>query len=205
MAAPNADRDARIIAAVRLGQSHQAVAAEHGISRARVSQIAAKADPASPDEVQRQLVAERLRSRWDVLNAIVLQPPPQHSAIGRLVVTEDGTPIINASAVIQAVKAQLAIEAQYRQMFGLDISTRPGPLLDERERVMEAEIRAVQQYRATLAALPARPPLPPNYASMTPAEKADADLAARRIQLQAQQVAIDATRDDDVIDAEIVD
>jgi len=61
--APNAERDARIAAAARIGQTHEAIAAEHGISRARVSQIVAAANPRNPEEAQRQLIAERLRSR----------------------------------------------------------------------------------------------------------------------------------------------
>ena len=34
---PNAERDARICVVVRLGQSHESVAREHGISRVRVT------------------------------------------------------------------------------------------------------------------------------------------------------------------------
>ena len=50
--------------------------------------------------------------------------------------------------------------------------------------------------------------LPAGYATMSPAEQASADLERRRAQIQAQQVAIDAARedqDDDVVDAEIID
>ena len=53
MPAPNAERDARIAAAARLGQNHEAIAKEHGISRARVSQIVAAANPRTPEEAQR--------------------------------------------------------------------------------------------------------------------------------------------------------
>lgn len=201
----NADRDTRIVAAARLGQTHDALAAEHGLTRQRISQIITAAGPRSPEETQRQLIAARLRQKWDELQRIVDHPPEQHSAIGKIVVGSDGNPVLNASAVVQAIKTQLAVETQFRAMFGTDLGTRPGPALDEHERVMEAEIRGVLRYRATLAALPPRPPLPAGYATMTPAEQAEADLARRRVQLQAQQVAIDATQDDDVVDAEIVD
>ena len=201
----NADRDARIVAAARLGQTFDSLAAEYHVTRQRVSQIVKAANPRSPEETQRQLIADRLRGRWEVLEAIVRDPPEMHSAIGKVVIGSDGKPVMNASAVVQAVKTQLQIEQQYRAMFGLDLATRPGPALDERERVMEAEIRAVQQYRATLAALPPRPPLPAAYAAMTPAEQARADLEGRRVQMQAQQVAIDTARQDDVVDAELVD
>ena len=38
------------------------------------------------------------------LEKIVKDPPPMHSAIGKIVVGSDGNPVINASAVIQAIK-----------------------------------------------------------------------------------------------------
>lgn len=58
MTGPNTDRDARIAAAARLGQTHDAIAREHGITRARVSQIvAASKTPVSAEETQRQLIA----------------------------------------------------------------------------------------------------------------------------------------------------
>jgi len=92
-------------------------------------------------------------------------------------------------------------------MFGVDLATRPDSGHDEPDRIMLAEIRAVAAYRATQAALPPPPPLPDNYATTTPAEQARADVDRRRIQLQAQQVAIDAAEEDtdDVVDAEMVD
>ena len=55
-----------------------------------------------------------------------------HSSIGKIIIGSDGKPIINVSAVVQAIKAQLSIEAQYRQMFGCDLGTRPGPRSEER-------------------------------------------------------------------------
>ena len=108
MPGPNAERDAKIAAAARLGQSHEAIAREHGISRARVSQIVAASKPAAtPEETQRQLIAARLRSRWDELEKIVRDPPEMHSAIGKIVIGTNGRPVINASAVTQAIKTQL--------------------------------------------------------------------------------------------------
>jgi hypothetical protein len=51
----NTERDARIAAAARLGQTHDAIAREYGLTRARVSQIiAATRPPAGPEEARRQ-------------------------------------------------------------------------------------------------------------------------------------------------------
>jgi hypothetical protein len=203
---PNAERDARIIAAARLGQSHQAIAAEHRVSRARVSQIVAAASPRTPEEAQRQLIAARLRSRWDELEKIVQSPPEMHSAIGRIIIGSDGTPIINASAVTAAIKTQLQIEAQYRAMFGVDLATRPGPVLDERQIIMMAEVRAVQQYRAQQAPLPALPALPSGYQSMSPDEQMRASMDRLRAAKQAQDAAIAQRQaEDEIVDAELVD
>jgi len=106
----NTERDQAIVAAARLGQTHDALALEHGLTRQRISQIIAAASPRTPKETQRQLIATRLRSRWDELEKIVRDPPPMHSAIGKVVVDTHGNPVINASAVIQAIKTELQIE-----------------------------------------------------------------------------------------------
>ena len=93
-----------------------------------------------------------------------------HSSIGKIIIGSDGKPIINVSAVVQAMKAQLSIEAQYRQIFGCDLGTRPGPVMLEDQVLMLAKIQAVQEYRATLASLQ-MVPLPPGYATMTPQQQ----------------------------------
>jgi len=200
----NAERDAKIAAAARLGQTHEAIAAEHGISRARVSQIVAAANPRSPEETQRQLIASRLRSRWDRLEEIVREPPEQHSAIGKVVIGSNGKPVINATAVISAVREQLKIEQQYRAMFGVDLATRPGPTFDEAALLKLAEIRVVQRQ---LAHVPVPlPALPADYATMTPNQQMRADLERRGTALREQRAAIAQRQaDDDVVEAEIVE
>jgi hypothetical protein len=204
VAGPNADRDARITAAARLGQTHEAIAREYGIGRARVSQIVTAANPRSLEESQRQLIADRLRSRWDELEKIVRDPPPMHSAIGKVVVDAHGNPVINASAVIQAIKTQLQIVAQFRQMFGMDLASRPGPAFDEAAMLKLAEIRVAQRQLAAQAPV-TLPALPADYATLPPAQQARADLE-RRAAIQAQRAAIQRqAEDDDIPEAEIVD
>jgi hypothetical protein len=129
-----------------------------------------------------------------------------HSSIGKIIIGSDGKPIINVSAVVQAMKAQLSIEAQYRQIFGCDLGTRPGPVMLEDQVLMLAKIQAVQEYRATLASLQ-MVPLPPGYATMTPQQQMRAGLDGHRAAKAEQDAAIAALppADDDVVDAEIVD
>jgi hypothetical protein len=129
-------------AAGRLGQSHEAIAREHGISRARVSQIVNAAAPRSAEENQRQLIATRLRQKWDELQRIVDRPPEQHSAIGKVVVGSDGKPVIGT------IREQLKNETQYRAIFGVDLATRPGPVFDEDALLKLAEIRVAQRQLA---------------------------------------------------------
>jgi len=204
----NATRDADIAARARLGQSHDSLAAEYHLTRQRIGQIVTAANPHSPEESQRAAIATRLRSRWEVLERIVAEPPEQHSAIGKVVIGSNGKPVINASVVISAVREQLKIETQYRQMFGVDLATRPGPTFNEDALLKLAEIRVMQRQLDAQAPRAALPALPASYATMTPQQQARADLERRRAALQTQRTAIDqhqADDDDEVVDAELVD
>jgi hypothetical protein len=91
------------------------------------------------------------------------RPPEQHSAIGKVVVGSGGKPVINATAVIGAIREQLKIETQYRAMFGVDLVARPGPVLDEDARIKIAEIRDAQMAFAAQARPVPLAALPSNY------------------------------------------
>jgi hypothetical protein len=114
-------------------------------------------------------------------------------------------PVLDMTAVTGAIKAQLQVEQQYRQMFGVDLGTRPGPVLDERQIVMMCEIRAVQQYRAQQAPVSPLPALPTGYGAMTADEQMRAHLERHRTAKTAHDAAIATAADDDVVDAELVD
>jgi hypothetical protein len=220
----NTERDRAIAAAARLGQSHDSLAAEHHLTRQRISQIIATQNPRSPEEAQRQLIAARLRSRWDELEKIVARPPIKTTSIGRTQwdprtctcgVKGDTKrehdadcpvqPVLDMAAVTAAIKTQLAVEAQYPQMFGVDLATRPGPAFDEAALLKLAEIRVAQRQLAAQAPV-TLPALPPDYATLPPAQQARADLERRGAALQAQRAAIQRqAEDDDIPEAEIVD
>lgn len=211
MTAPdNTGRDAKIAAAARLGQTHDAIAREHGLTRARVSQIvAASKTPASAEEAQRQLIAERLRSRWDELEKIVRNPPIKVTSIGRTQWDprtctcptgartdqphDNGChvePVLAMGEVTNAIRTQLAIEQQYRQMFGCDLGTRPGPLLDEAHLIMRAEITVARQYMDRQAPAIPLAPLPPGYHALPPDEQMRIQLDRGRDQVSAQRAII---------------
>ena len=107
------------------------------------------------------------------------RPPEQHSAIGKIVLGNDGKPVINATAVIAAVREQCKIETQFRALFGCDLATRPGPVLDEQSLIKLTEIRVAQQYRIQQAPLPPLAPLPDNYRALSPEDQAAAYLERR--------------------------
>jgi hypothetical protein len=131
------------------------------------------------------------------------RPPEQHSAIGK-VVGSDGRPIINATAVIGAIREQLKIETQYRAMF--DLATRPGPVFDEDALLKLAEIRVAQRQLAAQAPAVTLPGLPADYTTMSPQEQMRADLERRVAAIRAQRAAITAPpADDDVVEAEIAE
>lgn len=111
------------------------------------------------------------------------------------------------TAVTAAIKTQLAVEVQYRQMFGTDLASRPGPVFTDDQRIELAKITAVQQYRNQLAPMPALAPPPPGYAAMSPQDQARDHLGRLRAAKEAQDAVIAQHQadDDDVVDAELVD
>ena len=120
----------------------------------------------------------------------------------KVVVGSDGRPVINATAVIGAIREQLKIETLYRAMFGVDLATRAAPVFDEDALLKLAEIRVAQRQLTAQGAPVTLPALPADYGSMSP-EQVEADMARRRAQVAAQRVAITASAD--IVEAEIVD
>lgn len=166
MSGPNDERDQQIAAKARLGQTHEAIAAEYGITRARVSQIVAAANPRSAEESQRLEIAKRYQAKYAELQAIIDHPPAKTTAIGKTVVDPETNEVIRDFAVVVAsVREQLKIEAAYRAMFGTDLATRPTTPWDEANRQCDdalaairarraAEVREVTELRALTAATP---------------------------------------------------
>ena len=132
------------------------------------------------------------------------RPPEQDSAIGKVMVGSDGKPVINATAVIGAIREQLKIETQYRAMLSVDLAARPGPVLDEDARIKIAEIRGAQMEHAAQARPVPLAALPSNYRHLSPAKRAEADMNRRRAAYATQQAAIDAAPPE-VVQGEIID
>jgi hypothetical protein len=122
----NSERDRAIVAKATLGMTHEAIAAEHGITRVRVGQIIKAASRRAPGEAERAEVAATMRRKYDELQRIIDDGTPRSSAIGKVVVYPEGHErageIINDDSVrIRAIAEQAKLLTQYRQMFAVDI------------------------------------------------------------------------------------
>jgi hypothetical protein len=224
-AAPHASRDAEIVAAARLGQTHDALARQHGISRARITQIVTAAAPCEPAEAQRQLIADRLRSRWDEMEKIVRNKPIKTTSIGRTqwdprTCTCDTRartdrdhapdcqvqPVLDEALVVSAVKERRMVGESLRRLTGADEAPR-GIILDDRAlRVMTEVAAARNQLEQQSPGIP-RPSLPADYHALSPEQQLRAVLDRERAHRDAMLAAIPAPPpgDDDVVDAEIVE
>lgn len=187
MAGPNAERDQQIAAKARLGQTHDAIAAEYGLTRSRVSQIIAGQNPRSAEESQRAEIAGRMRQKYDELQAIVDHPPEMHSAIGKIVIGTDGRPVINAAVTIAAIREQVKIAREYRAMFGLDLAARPGPAFDPETLMVIAELNVV---RKALGAQPMQIPGPAAVTISPEAATAAKDAAIAKLRGEIKPYAI---------------
>ena len=191
----NSARDHQIAARHRLGETFESLATEFHLTRQRIAQIVKAQDPRPPGEAERAEVAATLRRKYDELQAIIDSPPLKVSAMSKPTLDpRTGEYVIDASVVVRAVAEQVKIFDRYRQLFGVDIGQPPGRGFDERHIIMEAEIRALQQFRSQHAALPPLPPHPDGYHLLSLAEQARADLALRRTQKKAQDHAITAAQ-----------
>lgn len=192
----NTERDARIVAAVRLGQSHEAVAREHGITRTRVSQIVkASTPPRPPGEAERAALATTLRTQYDRLQQIIDADPPRSSAIGRVVTfpaghKREGELVTDDSIVIRALAEQGKLVTQYRGLFGVDIHQAPPALIDARSVTILTAVRGEQERRNAIAPAPPLAALPRDYGSLPPAEQARIQIDRHRAQVDAQQAVI---------------
>lgn len=200
MPAPNnTDRDRAIAAAARLGVSHESLATQYGLSRPRVSQIVKALRSRTPGEAERAEVAATLRRKYDELQALIDNPVPMHSAIGRVVTGADGSPIPNAGIIVRAIAEQAKLMTQYRQMFGVDITQPPAPLINAHQVILQ-NIGDKQGEMNHITPKPPLPALPAGFYDLPPDQQAriqmarltaqkttwDADITARTIQGQLE-------------------
>jgi hypothetical protein len=163
------------------------------------------------DEIRRN-ERERLEHMDSVLAAITTNVPVKTTSIGRTqwdprtcsCPTRARTdrdhdpdctvePVLDVGQVTAAVRARLALGESYRRLVGADAQIpRTDTFTEDAVRLM-AEVVVARRDRA----LTALPPAPPHYATMTPQEQMEADLARHRAQLGTAPL--------DIVEAEIID
>jgi hypothetical protein len=147
-----------------LGMTFDAIGAEHGISRQRVSQIVRAATPRAPGAAERAQIALELRRKYDQLERIAANPPLKVSAMARPTTDpRTGGYVVDDSVAIRAIEAQNKIADRYRAMFGVDIHQPPATVLDAR---MQITLNQVNMGRAAagFAPLPFPERVPPEFA-----------------------------------------
>lgn len=109
------------------GATQEAIAATHGISQQRVSQILADVRAQIPEEDRADLVRREVdlldRLRREVLELWDAPPKPAYSN-GRMMVDEDGLPIPDHSARLAAVDRAVRLHERLSKLVGLDAAQK---------------------------------------------------------------------------------
>lgn len=123
------DREARAIEMRAQGESFQSIATTLGYSDAsgasKAYHRALKRRPAqNVDEIRAQ-EGERLEYLWRKTSEVIENPPPAHSAIGKIVIdTRTGEPVLDQSVKIRAITEYRHLSESYRKMCGVDITAK---------------------------------------------------------------------------------
>jgi len=128
------------------GKSLQDLSDQFGVSRQRVAQIIARfAEAGVSDDESRSLMRTQLEYLQSEMIAIVSRGPvPAVNVKGEIIYNENGEPIADYSAVIDAADAARKISESIRRQDALDLPRRKQLIEDE----------AYRQAKAYLAALP---------------------------------------------------
>jgi hypothetical protein len=166
------DRNLRIVQMVQQGYSLQVVADQHGLSRARISQIVSEYHAPITDDSARDVLRTKMES-WidDELIPIIKGPglPLFSSGSGKLILDPEGNMIYDKRIKLQAVDSAIRVVERLTKMNAWD---RPKAReKDESKEIAEAmaylnelaaekqELQArVTQYEATVVP----PPEPPH-------------------------------------------
>lgn len=170
-----------------------------------------KAIRQAPDESVAEIRRQektRLEQMDSVMSGIIANPPIRATSIGRVMwdprtctcgVKGDTKrdhaddcqvqPVLDAGAVVRASAERRAIGESLRRLVNADATPRLGSGFSDDQVRQLAEVLAAKR-ELDRQAPPPPLALPANYTSMTPAEQAAADLAARRASLEAQRATI---------------
>ena len=210
-----ADRKAAAVELRARGYTFERIAEELGYANAsgasKAYHAALRSRPSQSVDMIREQESARLEWLWARTAAIVEDPGPRSSAIGKIVVypaghEKAGQPVPDSSTALRAATEYRHQSESLRKLYSADKAPAM-PALSDADLIRLAEIRVAQRQldarapRVPMAALPA------SYEAM-PAER------QMRVQLDREAAALRAQRADaarleaedaDVVEAEIVD
>ena len=144
-------RNGLIWAAHVRGATQEAIAQEHGISQARVSQIITQVRDSIPTTERAAAIVRELdfvdQMRRAALDVFDLPPKPAYSN-GRMMVDENGLPIPDHSARLAAFDRAMKAHERLSKLLGLDAATKT----DVTVTTSPEDLEVVQRIRAWKAA-----------------------------------------------------
>lgn len=140
-----ADRNGAIWRAYVSGATQEAIAAEHGISRERISQILTKIRDTIPDEDRTHLIRREAdfldQMRRAALDLFDKRPIPAYSN-GRPIEMPDGTIAEDHSGRLAAFDRAVKVHERLTKLLGLDAPAKADVSLVGQERDATAEAAA---------------------------------------------------------------
>ena len=146
MEADTDTRNQEIRALAAAGIPHTDIARKYGISRQRITQLAATPPAATGRDADIAAHLATLRRLAREADQTVRHPPPKSSAIGKIVRDDNGNPVPDLAVKTAAIRESRMIHTRIAQLQGLDqghIKTRA-----EAERECADAINAIRARRA---------------------------------------------------------
>lgn len=186
------DRRAEVVQLRAQGWTWDRIASHTGYSNGSAASKAWRAAiKQRPDLAVTEIRAqerERLEEMDAKLAEIIASPPAQHSAIGKIVVDDEGNVVRNMSIVVQALKERRMVGESYRRLCGADAA--PAALVLSEQLVTQyARARAVQDQMDHQAPVPLAA-LPDDYSAMSAEQQAQVQLERHRARVTAQRTVI---------------
>jgi hypothetical protein len=113
-------RDERIYAAWKEGLTLQQLAERHELTPQRIGQIVAARHPELDEDVDRGVHRGRLDNLAAQVQEVIGAPGWKLTPRGDIAVDDDGTPVVDVMAKIQAMELQLKVYAEMRRMDARD-------------------------------------------------------------------------------------
>jgi hypothetical protein len=158
------EKRARVVELRAKGWTWDRIAAEVGYSNGSAASKAWHTAIAQRPAMAVDRIREEAASRYEYLLTETVKdiedPGPAWSAIGRLIVTEDGTPVPNRSVRTRAIDQARKLVTDYVRVNGAE-HTQSTPILDARTQILVTQINADRAAKGKPPMTSPRPPTAP--------------------------------------------